>query len=67
MSTPSLTTHEYKIVASFSPLRLEEAVQQLMSSGWQLTGGVSHFGGLAEPWTQTMYRIQTIVPSLLKS
>lgn len=57
--TNGLATYEYKIITAFTPARLELAVQEHMSSGWQLTGGVSHFEQLAEPWTQTMYRIQS--------
>lgn len=57
-TTGTLTTYEYKIITAFNPQRLEVAVQEHLSSGWLPTGGVAHFGSLAEPWTQTMYRIQ---------
>lgn len=55
--TTGITTYEYKIITAFTPQRLELVVQEHMSAGWQLSGGVAFFEQLAEPWTQTTYRI----------
>lgn len=54
-----LTTYEYKILVATGPARLEEIVQQHMSFGWLPTGGFQVVESLAQPWCQSMYRIQS--------